>query len=152
MDDIPRTTLCLSYDGVNVFDPSQMIRVYKDKVPEYIVENIRDGCESNPKGRQVSFLFLEDILLNMVYNPKNHQLVKNLFPTISDNYLLPFWKLKNPLDGPTTDTVFIPRTYTNDLNWEKAKQEFYKTATYPYDNIKILEKSEIGRASCRERV
>jgi len=77
MDDIPRTTLCLPYDGVNVFDPSQMIRVYKDKVPEYIVENIRDGCESNPKGRQVSFLFLEDILLNMVYNPKNHQLVKN---------------------------------------------------------------------------
>lgn len=141
MDDIPRTTLCLSYDGVNVFDPSQMIRVYKDKVPEYIVENIRDGCESNPKGRQVSFLFLEDILLNMVYNPKNHQLVKNLFPTISDNYLLPFWKLKNPLDGPTTDATFIPRTYTNDLNWEKAKQEFYKTAAYPYDNIKILEKS-----------
>ena len=41
MDDIPRTTLCLPYDGVNVFDPSQMIRVYKDKVPEYIVENIK---------------------------------------------------------------------------------------------------------------
>jgi len=140
MDDIPRTTLCLPYDGVNVFDPSQLITVYKAKIPEYIIENIRDSCEDQ-EGRSVTFLFLEDILSNTDYDLYNHNLVNKLFPTVNDNYLLPLWKLKNPLGGPKTDAIFTPRSYTSDSIWEKSKKDFFKIAAYPYDNIKILEKS-----------
>ena len=61
MEDIPRTTICLPYSGVNIFDPSQLVQIYNEKVPEYIVENIRDGCD-DVVGIKATLLFLEDIL------------------------------------------------------------------------------------------
>jgi hypothetical protein len=140
MEDIPRITLCLPYNGVNIFDPSQLIQIYNEKVPEYIVENIRDGC-NDVVGINVTLLFLEDILSRKQYNQDNHRMIRKLFPTLSDNYLLPFWDAQNLLDGPKTGKFFSPRNYVSDSRWEIEKQKLYLTQPHLYHNIRVLEKS-----------